>query len=242
MVHQMLSNPESENLTFSTPDLHQVTQELDSVLVFMAEKRLTSSDLQQATQQLESVKLVEELEEKSASSSRSKIDLVGVDEDLLELKDRLTNMERKVEIIPIIGMGGIVPNLREIMLSLLCGPDEKDSDELIRCGEILHKKLLGRRYMIVLDDIWSTKVWDGIRMYFPDNSNGSRIVITTRESDVAEHVAGSKSLHRVQLLDESASGIYFARLCLGKRIALTNCKRWQLRLGVIAVGFLLPFM
>ncbi|KAG6391861.1 hypothetical protein SASPL_149622 [Salvia splendens] len=69
----MLSNPESENLTFSTPDLHQVTQELDSVLVFMAEKRLTSSDLQQATQQLESVKLVEELEEKSVPIGISRL-------------------------------------------------------------------------------------------------------------------------------------------------------------------------
>ncbi|KAG6382696.1 hypothetical protein SASPL_157596 [Salvia splendens] len=90
MVHQMLSNPESESLTFSTPDLHQVTQELDSVLVFMAEKRVTSSDLQQ----LESMKLVE-VEEKSVSSSRYKTGLVGVDTDLLQLKDRLTNTERK---------------------------------------------------------------------------------------------------------------------------------------------------
>ncbi|KAL1531584.1 putative late blight resistance protein R1A-10 [Salvia divinorum] len=103
MVHQMLSSPESESLTFPTPDLQQVTRELDSAAVFMSEKTMASSDL---TQQIESVKLVE-VEEKSASSSRSKSDLVGVDADLLELKDRLTNAERKVEIVPIVGMGGI---------------------------------------------------------------------------------------------------------------------------------------
>ncbi|KAL1531581.1 hypothetical protein AAHA92_31705 [Salvia divinorum] len=103
MVHQMLSNPDSESLAFSTPDLQQVTRELDSAAVFMGEKTMASRDLQQ----LESTKLVES-EEKSASSQRYKSDyLVGVDADLLELKDRLTNMERKVEIVPIVGMGGI---------------------------------------------------------------------------------------------------------------------------------------
>ncbi|KAL1531585.1 putative late blight resistance protein R1A-10 [Salvia divinorum] len=71
MVHQMLSSPESESLTFPTPDLQQVTRELDSAAVFMSEKTMASSDL---TQQIESVKLVE-VEEKSASSSRSKSDL-----------------------------------------------------------------------------------------------------------------------------------------------------------------------
>ncbi|XP_042041290.1 putative late blight resistance protein homolog R1A-10 [Salvia splendens] len=39
-------------------------------------------------------------------------------------------------------------------------------------------------------------------MYFPDNSNGRRIVITTRDSEVAEQVASSKILHRVNFLDE----------------------------------------
>ncbi|XP_047940564.1 putative late blight resistance protein homolog R1A-3 [Salvia hispanica] len=211
------------------------------------------------------MKLVEELEEKSASSSRSKIDLVGVDEDLLQLKDRLTNMERKVKIIPIVGMGGIgkstlarnlyddayivshfdyrswavisqVPNMREIMLSLLRGLDEKVSNELIGRGdyelrEILHKRLFGRRYIVVLDDIWSTKLWDEIRMYFPDSNNGSRIVITTRESDVAEHVAGSERLHHVQLLDEVVSRDLLCQIVFGEEDCPSELQEVAAKIG-----------
>ncbi|XP_042045694.1 putative late blight resistance protein homolog R1A-10 [Salvia splendens] len=53
-------------------------------------------------------------------------------------------------------------------------------------------------------------------MYFPDNNNGSRIVITTRESDVAEYVAGSKSLHHVQLLNKSVSRDLLCRIVFGE--------------------------
>ncbi|XP_047947904.1 putative late blight resistance protein homolog R1B-16 [Salvia hispanica] len=250
---QVVSNPVS--LAFHTSDLQQVTQDLDlvmeQVVKLMQGRTATSSnlasfshgDVQQAIQQQESVKLVEVDEIKmtaDAPLSSSKSNLVGVDADILQLKDRLTNMQSKLEIIPITGMGGIgkstlaqnlyddqliithfdyrgwaaisqLPNMRDILLSLLRRPDDKIDDELNGCNEnelkdILYKRLFGRRYMIVLDDIWTTKFWDGIRMYFPNNSNGSRIVITTRESNVAQHIVNSKSLHHnLQLLNKAAS-------------------------------------
>ncbi|KAG5592853.1 hypothetical protein H5410_043367 [Solanum commersonii] len=43
----------------------------------------------------------------------------------------------------------------------------------------------GRRYLVVVDDIWSTDVWDRIRGIFPNYNNGSRILLTTRETEVA---------------------------------------------------------
>ncbi|XP_047951628.1 putative late blight resistance protein homolog R1A-10 [Salvia hispanica] len=250
---QLLSTRRGGRLTFSTPYLHRVLQQLDSAteqVVKTISTGLSSSsgassshDLHQAIQQLESIKLVEVEEIKipaGAPLSSSKSDLVGVDADLLQLKDRLTNMQTKLQIIPITGMGGIgkstlarnlyddqliithfdyrgwaaisqLPNMRDILLSLLRLPNGKIDDELNGCNEnelkdILYKRLLGRRYMIVLDDIWSTKFWDEIRMYFPDNNDRSRIMITTRESDVAQYIANSKSMHHdMQLLNMSAS-------------------------------------
>ena len=191
--------------------------------------------MQQAAQQLESANLM----------------VVEVDADLLQLKGRLTNMQSKLEIIPITGMGGIgkstlarnlyddpliithfdhrgwaaisqLPNMREILLSLLGGPNEKLSDKLIQCKDnelkgILHQRLFARRYIIVLDDIRSTNFRDEIRMNFPDNNNGSRIVITTRESNVAQYIINSKSLHHnLQLLNKSISWDLLRQIVFGE--------------------------
>ncbi|KAL0298518.1 UNVERIFIED_CONTAM: Disease resistance protein RPP13 [Sesamum radiatum] len=51
-------------------------------------------------------------------------------------------------------------------------------------AEQVYKSLKGRRYLVVLDDMWSTKAWDDVRRILPDDSNGSRIIITTRLQDV----------------------------------------------------------
>ncbi|GER53549.1 disease resistance protein [Striga asiatica] len=52
-------------------------------------------------------------------------------------------------------------------------------------GVTLHKRLFGRRYLIVMDDIWVTDAWHKVKSFFPDNNNGSRVLITTRLLEVA---------------------------------------------------------
>ncbi|XP_059459814.1 disease resistance protein RPP13-like [Corylus avellana] len=50
--------------------------------------------------------------------------------------------------------------------------------------ETLSKYLKGEKYLVVMDDIWKTDFWDEVRSVFPNNSNGSRILITSRNKDV----------------------------------------------------------
>ncbi|RWR74002.1 disease resistance protein RPM1-like protein [Cinnamomum micranthum f. kanehirae] len=45
--------------------------------------------------------------------------------------------------------------------------------------------LQNKRYVIVLDDVWETINWNHIRVTFPNNRCGSRIMLTTRIRDVA---------------------------------------------------------
>ncbi|XP_031091043.1 putative late blight resistance protein homolog R1A-10 [Ipomoea triloba] len=64
----------------------------------------------------------------------------------------------------------------------------KSNEEL---ADLLRKWLMGRRYLIVVDYMWSTGSWDEIQRCFPEDSNGSRILATTRLQEVAIYTGGS---------------------------------------------------
>ncbi|KAJ7963324.1 Disease resistance protein [Quillaja saponaria] len=51
----------------------------------------------------------------------------------------------------------------------------------------LYDVLQTKRYLIVMDDIWTPSIWDELRDVFPDSKNGSRILITTRNKDIASY-------------------------------------------------------
>ncbi|KAL3333891.1 hypothetical protein AABB24_030587 [Solanum stoloniferum] len=66
-----------------------------------------------------------------------------------------------------------------------------DSDsklsENIDVADKLRKQLYGKRYLIVLDDVWDTTTWDELTRPFPEVMKGSRIIMTTRKKEVALH-------------------------------------------------------
>ncbi|KAG6422793.1 hypothetical protein SASPL_113174 [Salvia splendens] len=93
MVHHMLSGSDCVRFTLSTPDLQQVTRHLDS-LMEQAEKLLEMGDekmLRELDSAMEQLKLVDKKIPSSSSSSSKSAVLVGIDEDLMQLKDRLTH-------------------------------------------------------------------------------------------------------------------------------------------------------
>ncbi|KAI9072272.1 hypothetical protein K1719_003656 [Acacia pycnantha] len=51
--------------------------------------------------------------------------------------------------------------------------------------EVVKIRLQQSRYLIVLDDIWRVNSWDSIKLALPNNNYGSRIMVTTRNKDVA---------------------------------------------------------
>ncbi|KAH0759692.1 hypothetical protein KY290_023185 [Solanum tuberosum] len=75
--------------------------------------------------------------------------------------------------------------------------DKMNDSEL---ADLVQKSLKGPRYLVVVDDIWSRDVWDSISQIFPNRNNGSRVLLTTRESDVAIY-ANTSSPHKMNLLD-----------------------------------------
>ena len=56
-------------------------------------------------------------------------------------------------------------------------------EELI---SVLRDSLTSKRYMVVFDDVWQTDFWGVIKHALPNNVNGSKIILTTRNASVVE--------------------------------------------------------
>ncbi|XP_073064503.1 putative late blight resistance protein homolog R1A-10 [Primulina eburnea] len=224
----------------------------------------------------------------SKPASTRSLAMVGFDDALIEIMDRLTTQQPTLQILQIVGMGGIgkttlakhvYDNLyivqhfhiciwvtisqdyrvRDILLEALkcVGKTDVDKKLLIssdkmseaseeELGSLLYKSLWGRRYLVMMDDMWSTEPWDDVKRFFPDNSNRSRIVITTRLSDMAIHLGSSA--FQMNFLDKEKSwdllcrNVFTQTSCpteleeIGKKIAI-NCR--GLPLSIVLVGGIL---
>ncbi|KAK2640865.1 hypothetical protein Ddye_022628 [Dipteronia dyeriana] len=75
--------------------------------------------------------------------------------------------------------------------------------ETMEFKEMLSGFLCTGRYFIVLDDFMKKEYWDTLQAAFPDISNGSRIIITTPNKDVALHASSIKPFELQPLSDEA---------------------------------------
>ncbi|CAL5430407.1 unnamed protein product [Camellia sinensis] len=72
-------------------------------------------------------------------------------------------------------------------------------------GETLYKQLKGKRYLIVIDDIWDIGAWVDLKMYFPNDNNGSRVMFTSRLKELAMYASPDCHPHCLRFLTEEES-------------------------------------
>ncbi|KAJ3689739.1 hypothetical protein LUZ61_018903 [Rhynchospora tenuis] len=77
----------------------------------------------------------------------------------------------------------------------------------------LFECLNGKRYIIVLDDVWSENLWAELKKVLPDN-NGSIVLMTSRSEDVAMRVDVAHTLYHLQLLNNELSLELFLKKAL----------------------------
>ncbi|XP_044432404.1 putative disease resistance protein At1g50180 [Triticum aestivum] len=110
--------------------------------------------------------------------------------------------------------------LKDIMKQIV--GDKKESREIDQMQEFdVGKKisdfLLKKRYLVVFDDVWEADTWEQINQTvtaFPDATNGSRVLLTTRKFDVANHVEMPTHVHALKKLDEEKSWELFSSKAL----------------------------
>ncbi|XP_017235075.2 protein RECOGNITION OF PERONOSPORA PARASITICA 7 [Daucus carota subsp. sativus] len=96
--------------------------------------------------------------------------------------------------------------LQRILICLVHDKKEEiltwDDDKLVEnLLEIQQKK----KCLIVLDDIWSTDAWDSIKVAFKADKSLSKLMLTSRNVDVAEYVDPEGLVHKPETLSADES-------------------------------------
>ncbi|PRQ47622.1 putative P-loop containing nucleoside triphosphate hydrolase, leucine-rich repeat domain, L [Rosa chinensis] len=134
----------------------------------------------------------------------------------------LINGEKKQTIVSVVGMGGsgkttLVANTftqetefhQSIKQEVPGNLHAMSYRELL---EMLTNFLLSKRYLVVLDDVWDITLWENIRLSFPDEQIGSRIILKTRREDIASCSFGVEShVYPIQLLQRDEAMEFFSK-------------------------------
>ncbi|VAI53804.1 unnamed protein product [Triticum turgidum subsp. durum] len=98
------------------------------------------------------------------------------------------------------------------------------------------KQWTEQRYLVILEGIPSVVEWDIIRMHLPDNNNGSRIIVSTKQIGDAIFFTGGQ--YRVSVLRKLLGGHYlfaFFKKRSGRRNVMGDLIRLLSYPGVISV-------
>ncbi|CAO2162384.1 unnamed protein product [Urochloa humidicola] len=113
----------------------------------------------------------------------------------------------------------MVSNTIGDMFSQLSGHRHGAGQDINQLITSVREILANKRYLIVLDDLWSREQWATIWCCFPHNSLGSRIITTSRNDALPtdSYSNSSKAVHKISLLSETDSKKLFLKKAFSNR-------------------------
>nr|XP_048335992.1 putative disease resistance RPP13-like protein 1 [Ziziphus jujuba var. spinosa] len=156
------------------------------------------------------------------------------EDDIIKLLLKDDEGGNKVSVIPIVGMGGVGKttlahdhrvekhfklkswvcvseefDICEVKKTILCSITNShyhfyDSTNLDMLQSMLKERLMGKKFLIVLDDVWNKKYvnWENMSKPFKYGAKGSKILVTTRSKIVAQIMCTVPNHYLGQLNDE----------------------------------------
>ena len=99
---------------------------------------------------------------------------------------------------------------RDVWEGILLNLTSPTKDERDQISKMTHDELAKKlnqvqqekRCLVILDDIWSTEAWDLLSPAFPSRQVSSKILVTTRNREVALHIDPGGFLHEPGCLNE----------------------------------------
>ncbi|XP_027337894.1 putative disease resistance protein RGA3 [Abrus precatorius] len=98
----------------------------------------------------------------------------------------------------------VITILKKILESITGRREDKLS--FVNLQRKLHEKIRGKKYLLVLDDIWNERhdKWAELRKYLMCGAQGSKILVTARSENVAKAMTASTSYPLKGLTDEAS--------------------------------------
>uniref|UniRef100_A0A8R7NXI1 Disease resistance protein RPP13 n=2 Tax=Triticum urartu TaxID=4572 RepID=A0A8R7NXI1_TRIUA len=104
------------------------------------------------------------------------------------------------------------PDMKKVLRDILIDLGNPHSDLAMLDDKQLVKKLHdfleNKRYLVIIDDIWDEKLWEGINFAFSKRNNlGSRLITTTRDFDVSKSccLSADDSIYKMKPLSTNDS-------------------------------------
>ncbi|PUZ56637.1 hypothetical protein GQ55_5G342000 [Panicum hallii var. hallii] len=102
---------------------------------------------------------------------------------------------------------GQKPDLVRILTDIFSqlGDRHRGGQDINQVIDSIRNLLKDKRYLIVVDDLWSKEHWGTIRCCFPENNHGSRIITTTRNDTLPmdSYPVSRKIVHKIDCLSDA---------------------------------------
>ncbi|KAH9750158.1 putative disease resistance protein [Citrus sinensis] len=111
-----------------------------------------------------------------------------------------------------------VTKLTKTILTSIVAHQNVDNLNLNKLQEELKKQLLGKKFLLVLDDVWNWNYNDWVEFSLPfgASARGSKIIVTTRDEEVAK-IMGTLPAYELKKLSDNDCLAVLAQHSLGTR-------------------------